>query len=228
MTVANDASNRRLLWSGIFAAAITAAFIAWIDVPLAHFFYGYRETAWSKAFGFITNFATGGIWYPLAIFGISAAYLRHKIRAPDGAAFIMETRAWAFMIVTMATSGVFINGVKLAVGRERPKFLFRDGTNDFHPFGLDLADCSFPSGHTQSIWTAMLALSFIYPRLRPLFFTTAILISASRIVIGAHYAGDVAAAFYIAVVAAVLWRQWFERDGLTITLGRKLDQPRTD
>ena len=108
----------------------------------------------------------------------------------------------------------------LAIGRERPRFLFRDGTTGFHPFDLNLTDCGFPSGHAQSISTAMLSLAFIYPPLRPLFFVVAVLISASRIIIGAHYASDVVAGIYIAVVAAVVWRQWFERNGLSVTLSR--------
>ncbi len=214
------ALRRRLLWAGLTAAIITAALIVWVDAPLAQFFNGYRQTAWVEGFNFITDFASGAIWYPLAALGIAVAYFRHRIHKPDPAALIKETRAWIFMIVTMATSGTVVNALKLAIGRERPRFLFRDGTSDFHPFGLDLASCSFPSGHTQSIWTAMLALSFIYPPLRPLFLAIAGLVAASRIIIGAHYAGDVSAGIYIAVVAAVLWRRWFERGGVAVTLRR--------
>lgn len=211
-------ANRRLVWAGVAAAVITAALIGWVDIPLAQFLHGYRQTAWADAFDLITDFANGGIWYPLALVGIAAAAVRHKYRASNPPGLRKEIRAWTFMIVTMATSGAFINAVKLAVGRERPRFLFADGSVDYHPFGLNLADCSFPSGHTQSIWTAMLALSFIYPPLRPLFFVVAVLVSASRVIIGAHYAGDVSASIYIAAVAAVLWRRWFEREGITLDL----------
>ena len=208
----------RLLWSGGGAALITTALMVWVDMPLALFFQSYKETAWVRFFTFITDFANGAIWYTAAVLGIAVAYLRHKIRVPNPATLRQEARAWLFMIVTMATSGIFINALKLAVGRERPRFLFRDGTSGFHPFGLDLADCSFPSGHTQSIWAAMLALAAICPPLRPLFFVIAVMISGSRIIIGAHYASDVAAGCFFAVVAAVLWRRWFERDGTSVTL----------
>ncbi len=213
-----SALQRQLLLAGVGVALITAALITWVDIPLALFFESQRETWWVAFFEAITDFASGWIWYSVAVLGLLAAYLRHKRRTPDPAKFLRETRAWIFMIVTMASSGIFINALKLAIGRERPRLLFRDGTHDFHPFGLSLADCGFPSGHTQSIWTAMLALGFIFPPLRPLFFSVAVLISASRIIIGAHYAGDVTAGLYIAVVAAVLWRQWFQRHDLSVTL----------
>jgi membrane-associated phospholipid phosphatase len=210
--------RRQLLMAGVGTALITAALITWVDIPLALFFNGYRPTWWAEFFNQITDFASGWIWYPVALLGIGAAYLRHKVRAPNPAEWVREARAWTFMIVTMASSGIFINALKLAVGRERPRLLFRDGTSGFHPFGLNLTDCGFPSGHTQSIWTAMLALGYIYPPLRPLFFFVAVTISASRIVIGAHYAGDVVASIYIATVAALLWQRWFEKNGASLRL----------
>ena len=216
-----------LAW-GLGTALIAAASIECLDIPLAVFFYDYRETWWSKTFAHITDFANGGIWYTVGALGLIAAFVRHKYRGQNPAAFTRETRAWLFMIVTMASSGTFINAVKLVIGRERPRLLFRDGTFGFHPFtfDLDLGDCSFPSGHTQSIWTAMLALSFIAPPLRPMLFAVAVLISASRVIIGAHYAGDVFAATYVAFFAALLWRQWFEKSGISVTLWRGREVPR--
>lgn len=212
---------------GVGAAMVTTASIYCLDVPLALFFQQYRDTWWWLFFYGITDFANGGIWYPLAVVGLIAAYVRHKRRLPNPAAFARETRAWLFMIVTMASSGTFINAVKLVIGRERPRFLFNEGTADFHPFTFELAlkYSSFPSGHTQSIWTAMLCLAFIAPPLRPLLFAVALLVSASRVVIGAHYAGDVFASIYIAFFAALLWRQWFEKDGVSVTLWHGRDTP---
>ena len=216
-----------LVW-GLGAAMVTAASIICLDIPLALFFHGYRETWWSQTFAHITDFANGAIWYTVGVLGLLAAYVRHKRRSQNPTAFTRETRAWLFMIVTMATSGTFINAVKLLVGRERPRLLYRDGTHDFHvlTFDLDLSDCGFPSGHTQSIWTAMLCLGFIAPPLRPLLFVVAILISASRIVIGAHYAGDVFASIYIAFFAVLMWRQWFEKDGVSVTLWPRKEENR--
>jgi membrane-associated phospholipid phosphatase len=212
--------QRRLLWAGIGTAAITIVLIIWVDAPLALFFHAYQDTDWVKFFVLITNLANGVIWYTIAVLALGLAYVRHKVRLPNPAILQQQVHAWLFMIVTMASSGIFSNALKLAVGRERPRFLFRDGASEFHPFDLNLTDCSFPSGHTQSIWTAMLSLAFIFPPLRPFFFLIAVMVSASRIIIGAHYAGDVAAATYIAVVSAVLWRLWFERNGVSVTLAR--------
>lgn len=214
----NDALNRRLLVWGVATIPVVAALMLWVDVPLALYFNGYRAMWWADFFAFITDFANGAIWYSVAVLGIGFAWLRHKKRAANPARFVQELRAWLFMIAVMASSGTFVNAMKLAVGRERPRLLFRDGTTGFHPFGLNLTDCGFPSGHTQSIWTAMLCLALLFPRFRIAFFTVAVMISASRIIIGAHYASDVTASIYVAFFAVLVWKRWFEKDGISVRL----------
>ncbi len=211
----------RQLWIwGVVTGFVCVASILWVDVSLALFLNGYRDTAWADFFAAITDFANGAIWYAVALVGIGLAYLRRKILPdlPDAARLSKEVRAWVFMIASMATSGILINIIKFVVGRERPRFLFREGTTDFHPLALRIADCSFPSGHTQSICAAMLCLAFLFPALRPLFFVIAVLVSASRVIIGAHYLADVIASVFIAIAITLLWKRWFEREGLTVKL----------
>lgn len=217
----SDPLHRALALWGVATAITAAALMHWIDIPIAQFFYAHRETAWVGFFAAITDFANGVIWYSLCVIGIAAAAVRHgaKAKLPNPARRRKEIRAWLFMIASMASSGIFINGLKFAFGRQRPKFLFSGGTNDFLPFGgVTLADSSFPSGHTQSIWTAMLALSFLFPPLRPLFLVIATVIAMSRIVVGAHYLADVVASIFIAFAAVLLWRRWFTKDGTSVTL----------
>ena len=212
-------AQRLWVW-GLVTGAASAGLILWADVPIALFFHAYRDTGWANFFAIITDFANGAIWYMVAVLGIGAAYVRLK-KLPGASVtsrLTKEVRAWLFMILSMATSGILINVIKLLVGRERPRFLFRDGTTDFHPFALRLADCSFPSGHTQSIWAAMFCLAFLFPRWREVFFFIAIVISASRFIIGAHYLADVIVSIFIAAAITLLWRRWFERAGVSVAL----------
>ncbi len=217
----SDPLHRALALWGVATAITAAALIQWIDIPIAQFFHAHRGTAWVGFFAAITDFANGVIWYSLCLIGIAVAAARHgaKAKLPNPARKRQEIRAWLFMIAAMASSGIFINAMKFAFGRQRPKFLFDGGTNDFLPFGgVTIADSSFPSGHTQSIWTAMLSLAFLFPPLRPLFLTIATVIAMSRIVVGAHYLADVVMSIFIAFAAVLLWRRWFTRDGTSVTL----------
>ncbi|MCC6912250.1 MAG: phosphatase PAP2 family protein [Rhodospirillaceae bacterium] len=217
----SDPLHRALALWGVATAITAAALMQWVDIPIAEFFHAHRGTAWVGFFAAITDFANGLIWYPLCLIGMALAAVRHgaKAKQPDPARKRKELRAWLFMIASMASSGIFINVLKFAFGRQRPKFLFDGGTNDFLPFGgISIADSSFPSGHTQSIWTAMLALSFLFPPLRPLFLAIATAVAMSRIVVGAHYLADVVASVFIAFAAVLLWQRWFTKDGTSVTL----------
>jgi membrane-associated phospholipid phosphatase len=218
----SDPLHRALVLWGIATAVIAAALIQWIDIPVATFFYGQRETGWVAFFAAITDFANGAIWYSLCLIGVLIAAFRHSARAknPNPVRLRQEIRAWVFMAVSMLSSGTLINVLKFAIGRQRPRFLFgEDSSFGFYPFGgVKIADSSFPSGHTQSIWTAMLALSFLFPALRPVFLAIATTVALSRIVVGAHFLADVVTSVFIAFAAVLLWQRWFTRDGISVTL----------
>jgi membrane-associated phospholipid phosphatase len=50
-----------------------------------------------------------------------------------------------------------------------------------------------PSGHTTTAFALAFSLSFLYPRLRPLWFAYALVLAASRVMVDAHYLSDVCA-----------------------------------
>lgn len=214
------ALRRTLALWGVATVALVIILMQWADLPIATYFYGHRGTAFVAFFAAITDFANGAIWYSLALIGILVAAYRYsnKAKNPDPVRLRKHIRAWLFMAATMASTGILINIMKFVIGRERPRFYLADGLVEFHPLGLRIADSSFPSGHTQSIWTAMLSLSFIFPPLRPAFLIIAVVIGLSRIVVNAHYLSDVVMSIFIAVAATLLWRQWFQKDGISVTL----------
>jgi membrane-associated phospholipid phosphatase len=98
---------------------------------------------------------------------------------------------------------------------------------DFHPFRLRIGDSGFPSGHAQSICSAMLSLAIIYPPLRPAFLAIAVLVSASRVVIGAHYLSDVMGGVWLAMIAVLYWRRRFESGGIPLRMPLTATRPRS-
>jgi membrane-associated phospholipid phosphatase len=206
---------QRMLW---FTAAMllpVPVLMRWVDGPLATLFQGQHDAIWWRFFALITDLANGFIWYTLAVLGLLSAWVRRRMLQPASSVPVYEARrrAWTFMIVAMASSGIAENIIKFALGRDRPRFFLEGGSMDFHPFRWHIGDSSFPSGHTQSICSAMLTLAIIYPPLRGLFLIVAVLVSASRVVIGAHYLSDVVAGVWLAVLAVLYWQRRFERTG---------------
>ena len=67
---------------------------------------------------------------------------------------------------------------------------------------------SFPSGHATTAFAAAVAFGALWPRLRPLLWTYAIVIALSRVIVTAHHPSDVVAGAIAGAVGALLVRDW--------------------
>lgn len=99
----------------------------------------------------------------------------------------------AYFFATIGVSGLLAQLIKHVVGRGRPVMLEAFGAFHFDPISWRNALASFPSGHSTTVFAAAVALGFIFPRARAAWFVAAVLIAASRVVVGAHYPSDVVA-----------------------------------
>jgi len=109
--------------------------------------------------------------------------------------FVFDRRAFRRhalpLVVSVALSGVVVNVVKPAVGRQRPsEHLAERGIDVSTPLGTPL-DASFPSGHSQTAFGTAVYLSCLYPPASPIFLSLASLVGISRIALGVHYPLDV-------------------------------------
>jgi membrane-associated phospholipid phosphatase len=128
----------------------------------------------------------------------------------------------AFFFATVALSGILTNLIKLAVGRSRPKQLVIDGYYDFQPWHLDADLRAFPSGHATTMFAMAFAIAMIRPPWRWPAFVFAIVISATRVIINAHYLSDVIGGLVVALVTAVGLKYAFDRYGWSFSVNRDL------
>lgn len=61
---------------------------------------------------------------------------------------------------------------------------------------------SFPSGHSITAFAVAVSVGLFYPQLMPWLLTAAVLIAASRIILGMHFLSDVVAGSAIGVILA--------------------------
>lgn len=117
-------------------------------------------------------------------------------------------RPAVFSIVNMLAVGIALNITKFMFGRPRPKHFLVEGTMAFdpiqlqNPFGL-----SFPSGHSQAIWSAAVCLSLFWPRYRGHFIVLAIIVSLTRFFLAQHYLSDVIVGALFGFTGSLLFYQ---------------------
>jgi undecaprenyl-diphosphatase len=117
--------------------------------------------------------------------------------------------ALAFVFVAVAASGLTADLIKVLVGRGRPKLLTESGFYGFAPLAFRGASYqSFPSGHATTAAAVAMAVAALIPCLRWPLTIFALIIAASRVIIGAHYAGDV-----IGGIAIGWFVAWMVREG---------------
>ena len=106
--------------------------------------------------------------------------------------------------------------IKLCIVRRRPSFFKRNFANYVNDtwLGFDTANTeyltqSFPSAHTATAFGLAIAMSWILPRGKVVFFTFAVLASFQRLIAGSHWLSDVFAGVVIAfVVSGLLFQNW--------------------
>ena len=218
--VANDVELKKLGHWAVVVAGISTAFVILWDQPLAWYFETQLGRTVHSIMGLVTEAANSAFWYGLAVAGLAAClFLAKRTSEADQARrYLRHARAWGYMIASMLTAAVLLNFLKLAIGRYRPRYLFNDDISGFEPFGVALKMASFPSGHAQSIWSAMIALSFLTPRFSPFYITVALAVSASRFITAVHFVSDVIVGSFLSIAVALLMRQWFERNGQSVRL----------
>lgn len=193
-------------------ALATTLCVLWIDRPLAWMFRR-RTFVFDGLASWITH-AGDSLWVlsAAALIGVLALLAQRLVDAPA-----MRVRAQriglacAFVFLSVATSGVLVNGLKYVFGRARFNALMLRGEYGFYFFegGYDFS--SFPSGHANTALAVSVALACLWPRGRRLFLLAGVLLASSRVVLTAHYLSDAVAGGALGWWTTRLWWRAFTR-----------------
>ena len=188
-------------------------FISTVDKQLAFFCKEHLPPAWKIFFNSLTGLGRSWVWYTMVagaffVWHLQAHYSdamtrrRRKLRA--------QSRVALWLLMAMLGSGFLVAVLKLLLGRARPHLLFEQGLYGFHLFsGLDWAQQSFPSGHSQIIWVVTTVLTILWPHYRLIFIILGGLVSTSRVVTTVHYLSDVVMGSFLGISCTVFLREFF-------------------
>jgi len=164
-------------------------------------------------FRIITVIGDATWWLVIFVTGLSVSLLGPKLPILEKyeRRFKRYKSIFLYLILSCVVSGVLHHVIKVIVGRYRPRYLFTEDLYGFSPLNFDIAMNSFPSGHSQTIFSICVALSIIYPRHLILLLLLAIMVGVSRIMILAHFPSDVIFGAYLGIVTAILLNRYYFR-----------------
>ena len=127
--------------------------------------------------------------------------------------------AWmaAYILSSVAISGLIANILKRAIGRPRPEMFGDHGLFSLNPFMHQSEFESFPSGHATTDGAFWTALALLYPPLRWPFLIIGFYLALTRVFVGAHYPSDVLVGFGWGMWFAFLMAVIFARHGLVFS-----------
>jgi membrane-associated phospholipid phosphatase len=197
-----------------FEAVLLSAVVgtAWFDLWLSNFMVQTE----SVAFEFLRVFEDMGNskWFLVtaSCWMLGCLVLIRLIENPERVALLRWlVRSQAWLIASVAVSGILVNVLKWIFGRARPSHLEEGRAADWTLFNSDWGFQSYPSGHSTTVFAAAFVLAAIFPRWRWIIWFLAVLGGLGRIAEGAHFLSDVIAGGLLGAATAWWLKDWLGR-----------------
>ncbi len=187
--------------------------LAFIDVPASRGAIAWPD-AWRAPFFFITDYGLSDwILIPSLVLMILLRLAMFPLRGVWQRACGELAMISAFIFVGVGAPGLMTNLFKRLVGRGRPSEFEAAGAFSFQNFVNDWTFQSFPSGHSATAVATAFVIGFMWPALFPVLLVVGIVVSISRVPVGAHYPTDVFAGIVVGMLGAYLVRNIFAHKG---------------
>jgi len=211
-------NSKKIIVPGVLTLVVILFFIIFFDRQIALYMCILNPSV-VKLSRFLTRFGKSTAY--LVTFGVLflLLYPASRLKRWEKHHRRLSKYAWCFLFlfISIAASGLLVDILKVIFARYRPVMLYEAGKYGFTFFKFSPASMlSFPSGHANTIFAFMTALYLIVPRYRFIYFTIAVLVAASRVIIGAHFPSDVIAGAYLGVVTTLYLKGLFLSWGMDI------------
>lgn len=186
---------KRILPTFLLVVPLVVLSMFFLDQQLAQF-TAKPELSWLKwGSREITDIALAEYYFALAlgVYLLTKFLIWQRKKSDD---FVIDRLAffqrWGINLFSaLVVSGVIVHLFKNLFGRQRPHRTSDFQAFEFEPFNFHWDWHSFPSGHAQVLFTAATLCSVAFPKLRGLFYVSALLLALTRVTIQYHYLSDV-------------------------------------
>ena len=206
---------------GLLVIAMSILCIMVVDYPVMYFMAKHQDGLVREIFYRLTDAGHGTLYFVTIFFLLIVAsgckYFDLHYLEPEKLNKIILI--CFFLLAALIIAGIATHVLKIFFGRWRPDTMIYTGVSGFSWFNLAHDAKSFPSGHSQLIWTVAVCLLLIYPRLIIFYLATAILVSFSRVMLNQHFVSDVVLGAYLGSIVPILINSYvFIPRGLNISL----------
>ena len=178
-----------MLWLAA-ACLVAGAWCLKIDRQTAAYLREHLHTPPLQFAWRITNWAKGLPWI-IASFVLYAG-VEAAIAVYGTTPLLRQTADYALaLLLSFAAASVVLHGIKIFLGRRRPRDDYEHGLYGFRYFTWELQYDSFPSGHAMTIFCVAVVLCAIVPALSALWLLLAGGLASTRVLMTAHFASDV-------------------------------------
>ena len=189
-----------LLWAGLLLIIVGLVCVP-IDRRAVHVIY---DRVGSKLHAFLTrttHFAKAAHWLAAAVAVYALTWI--LLRTGNAAAAVkLAFQCSLAFILSLGAGSAILHGIKLVLGRRRPRDELEMNLYGFSLFGFSLDWNSFPSGHALTIACVAVIASALWPAWAPLWFTVALWLGLTRALLTAHFLSDVFVGAGIGLVSA--------------------------
>jgi hypothetical protein len=189
-----------LLWAGIFLIVLGVACVA-IDRPAVHFLYDHVGARFHSFLSATTHLAKAAHWLAAACFVYAAAWAWLHWSGENAGIRLASQVALAFL-ASLALGSAVLHGIKLVLGRRRPRDELEMNRYGFILFGFNLDWNSSPSGHALTIMCVATIATALWPQLAVLWFALALWLGLTRALLTSHFLSDVFVGAGIGLVSA--------------------------
>ncbi len=193
--------------SYLFIVCCSLALLSYFfwDQDLALFFRREDNThIWLMARE-ITDIGLGQHYFIFVFLGLLYFYLIAPRFLPKSSEKIFWYKAWMWnFFVCLLTSGFFLRTFKFIFGRQRPNNSLDSNPDNFQFFNHHWDFQSFPSGHSQVLFTVATMICVLDPKRWYLWYFIAFSFSFTRVMTYSHFLSDVIGGAFIGIAGSFL------------------------
>ena len=177
---------------------IGSLFFLLFDYSIASFFHSLNYQT-KSLFGTLTHFGDSLYFFiPTILTWALVKIIKSKNQIINT---ISEISLFIFLNILL--SGIVTQILKHIIGRPRPVLFNGFDQKSLSIISFDSKWHSFPSGHTATIFAFIFCMVLLFPKIKNILMTVAIIIASTRVIVGAHFISDIFGGALVAYLSSI-------------------------